>query len=65
MRDDVAGDRGVLCQRLGLPSQNVWPILDKSLVLEQPGGPARAALIRRIVGWLDGPLSVRDRVLRI
>ncbi|MEZ5364004.1 MAG: hypothetical protein R2748_17105 [Bryobacterales bacterium] len=61
MRDDFAGDAEVLFERLGLPTQYVGPVVDEALIFDQPGPTSS----RREVGRLDGPMAVRNRVLRV
>ena len=65
MRDDVTGDDCIFLQRFSLPSQNVWPILNKALIFKEPRWPARATLICWIVSRLDRALPVRHRMRRI
>ena len=62
MRGDLAGDRHVLGQRLRLVGQDVGPVVDEALVLDEPGRPLRAA---RKVRRLDRAPAVRDRVRRV
>src|SRR5262245_52857937 len=61
MRGDVAGDRDVVFQRLGLPAYDVGPALQKPLIVGEPARPRRALSVRR----LDGALAVWNRVGRI
>src|SRR2546423_3800341 len=65
MRDEVAGDFGIHLQRFGFPRQHVWAVLNEALIFKQPRGPARATLIRGIVGGLDGSRPVWNRMCRI
>ena len=62
VRGDVAADGDVLGERFGAPDQDVGPAIDEALVLIEPRPPVRAT---RVVGDLDRPLAIRNRVRRI
>ena len=56
----MPGDRQVVSERRGLPAQDVGPAVDKPLVFEEPGRPARSA---REISGLDRPVPVGDRMI--
>ena len=62
MRRDIAGDGDVFRQDIAFPAEHVGPVIDKALILELPDRPVRSA---GEIGRLNGPLAIRDRVVRI
>src|SRR6185369_13962670 len=65
MGHNIAGNHRVFSKRFRFPGKHIRTILNEPLILEQPCGPARSTLIRRIVSWFDRTRPVWNGVSRV